>query len=181
MSRAQISQENGVAAPNPAESATSDRSPATAKPAPGNGRTNRGTTPSDRRKKSKQRAPANPAPEIGEGTPAPIVVPSVADLTATVCRNPEMRRKRLKLAESFRECGLDESKLAEYSFAIVQKLSLNSEAGPVGVANTKLLLEVLKDVAHYLEPPKTANANEASDAPQFVRLIHNVPRPVRPE
>jgi hypothetical protein len=181
MSKAQKSQEAGGADHNAAEFDATAETPITEKPAPSNRGANRGIGSSCKGNKSKCREPAKAAVANGDDTPAPNVVPSVAELIATVSRDPERRRKRLKLSESYRECGLDESKLAEYSFAIVQRLSRNKEKGPVGVANAKLLLEVLKDVAHALEPPKTAGANEASDAPQFVRLMHNVPRPVRTE
>ena len=181
MSKAQTSQENACAEQHPATGSTSEESIVTRKPAPKTRGAKRDSAHNGAPRPAGRSAASKPGAENGGDAPAPNAVPSVAELAATVCRNPERRRKRLKLSESFRECGLDESKLAEYSFAIVQRLSLNTEAGAVGVANTKLLLEVLKDVAHTLEPQKTSGANEATDAPQFVRLMHNVPRPVRTE
>jgi hypothetical protein len=181
MSKAQKAQKAGGADHNAAEFDATTETPIPEKLAPSDRRANGSAKPPKMRKKSKLRAPARSAAENGDAAPALNAVPSVADLAGIVCRDPEKRRKRLKLAEAYRECSLDEPGLAGYSFGLVQKLSRNEEKGPVGVANAKLLLEVLKEVAHALEPPKTAGANEASDAPQFVRLIHNVPRPVRTE
>jgi hypothetical protein len=108
-------------------------------------------------------------------------VKSVAELAAVILRDPDGRKKRLKVAESMRESGLDESKLAAMYGGLVEKLSRKKGDGAVGVAAAKLLLEVLKEAAHWLEPQKTAGINDSSDAPQFIRLIHNVPRPVRTE
>jgi hypothetical protein len=98
-----------------------------------------------------------------------------------ICEAPESRKKRLKVAEALRERGLNESKLAAMYSGVAEKLSRNKEAGAVGVAAAKLLFDVLKELADWLEPQKTAGDSDASEAPQFVRLIHNVPRPVRTE
>jgi hypothetical protein len=64
---------------------------------------------------------------------------------------------------------------------LVEKLSRNKEVGAVGVAAAKLLLELLKEIAHVFEPQKTVGGGASSELPPFVRLIHNVPRPVRTE
>jgi len=106
---------------------------------------------------------------------------SVTELTLMICVDPENRQKRLRLAEALREHGLDERRVAAVYAGTVEKLSRNKEEGAVGVAAAKLLLDVLKEVTHSLEPQKTAGGNDSSDVPQFVRLIHNVPRPVRTE
>jgi hypothetical protein len=108
-------------------------------------------------------------------------VRSVAELAVDICEAPESRKKRLKVAEALRERGLNESKLAAMYSGVAEKLSRNKEAGAVGVAAAKLLFDVLKELADWLEPQKTAGDSDASEAPQFVRLIHNVPRPVRTE
>jgi hypothetical protein len=104
---------------------------------------------------------------------------SVGELVVIVCEDPESRKKRLKVAEALRERGLNESKLAAMYSGLAEKLSRNKEEGAVGVAAAKLLFDVLKELADWLEPPKTAGDSTASEAPRFVRLIHNVPRPVR--
>ncbi len=106
---------------------------------------------------------------------------SVAELIAIICNEPGDRRKRLKLAEALRERGLHESKLAAMYSGIAEKLSRNKEQGAVGVAAAKLLFDVLKELADWLEPEKIAGKSDVGEAPQFVRLIHNVPRPVRAE
>ncbi len=184
MSKAQKSEEVGSAEESPAELGAAEASPI-ATTSETNSRRKRhaklGTAPQAVQKPVEHAAPAGPAADKNKDAPATEKSPSVAELTGNICRNPEKRRKRLKVAEALRECGMDESRFADTCFGLTEKLSCNVENGPVGVANAKLLLEVLKEVAHYLEPPKTAGANEASDAPQFVRLIHNVPRPVRTE
>ncbi|MGA9571305.1 MAG: hypothetical protein WBS17_14555 [Candidatus Acidiferrales bacterium] len=108
-------------------------------------------------------------------------VESVAELIAIICLEPGNRKKRLKLAEALRERGLDESKVAATYSGLAEKLSRNKEEGAVGVAAAKLLFDVLKELADCLEPQRTAGNSDAGEAPQFVRLIHNVPRPVRTE
>jgi hypothetical protein len=108
-------------------------------------------------------------------------VKSVAELAIVLRRDPDSRKKRLKLAEAFRECGLDEAKVAALLHALGAKLSQNTEIGAVGLANAKLLLDVLKESMHVLEPQKAAGISDSTDASQFIRLIHNVPRPVRTE
>ena len=108
-------------------------------------------------------------------------VQSVAELIAIICNVPDNRKKRLKLAEALRERGLDESKVAAMYSGIAAKLSRSKETGAVGVAAAKLLFDVLKELAERLEPEKSAGSGDGNEAPQFVRLIHNVPRPVRTE
>jgi hypothetical protein len=108
-------------------------------------------------------------------------VESVAELIALICDVPDNRKKRLKLAEALRERGLDESKVAAMYSGIAAKLSRSKETGAVGVAAAKLLFDVLKELAERLEPEKSAGSGDGNEAPQFVRLIHNVPRPVRTE
>jgi hypothetical protein len=109
------------------------------------------------------------------------VVISVAELAVIICEDPDNRKKRLKLAEALRERGLNESTLAAMYSGVAEKLCRNKEPGAVGVAAAKLLFEVLKELAHWLEPQQTAGDSDAGGVPQFVRLIHNVPRPVRTE
>lgn len=108
-------------------------------------------------------------------------VGSVAELAVVICLGPDSRKKRLKLAEALRERGLDESKVAAMYSGVAEKLSRNKETGAVGVAAAKLLFDVLKELADRLEPEKSAGNSDVNEAPQFVRLIHNVPRPVRTE
>jgi hypothetical protein len=105
-------------------------------------------------------------------------VPSVADLMNMICRDPTRRKKRLKFAEALRECGLDESRIAEFLQGLAEKLSRNRDEGAVGVSAAKLLLDVLKELAHSLEPQKTAGGGDWGEIPPLIRMVHNVPRPV---
>jgi hypothetical protein len=129
---------------------------------------------------SESRKPPRPSSEDGLGN-GQEDVRSVAELAVDICEAPESRKKRLKVAEALRERGLNESKLAAMYSGVAEKLSRNKEAGAVGVAAAKLLFDVLKELADWLELQKTAADSDASEAPQSVRLIHNVPRPVRTE
>jgi hypothetical protein len=95
-----------------------------------------------------------------------------------ICREPANRRKRVKLAEAFRECGADEYWVAEKFFGLGSKLSGGSGAG---TTVAKLLLDLLKVVIPVLEPVRGPGANLASDTPEYVHFVHNVPRPVRTE
>jgi hypothetical protein len=108
-------------------------------------------------------------------------VKSVEELAVLIRRDPENRKKRLKLAEALREQGSDELKVAEVLHALTAKLTQNKEPGAAGVASAKLLLDVLKEITHVLEPQKAVGSSDSGDAPQFIRLVHNVPRPVRTE
>lgn len=109
------------------------------------------------------------------------VVMSVGELEPVNSRDPDTRKKRLTLAEALREHGLDETRVAAVYVGLVEKQSRDKEKGAVGVAVGKLLLEVLKEITHVLELRKNAGNSDSSDLPPFVRLIHNVPRPVRTE
>jgi len=109
------------------------------------------------------------------------VVMSVGELKPAISRDPANRKKRLTLAEALRESGLDETKVAAVYVGLAEKLSRDKETGAVGVAAGKLMLEVLKEITHVLELRKNAGSGDSSELPPFVRLIHNVPRPVRPE
>ena len=118
---------------------------------------------------------------VGSDAHVTEVVMSVGELEPAISRDPANRKKRLTLAEALRESGLDETKVAAVYRYLVEKLSRNKEEGAVGVAAGKLLLEVLKEITHVLELRKNAGSGDSSELPPFVRLIHNVPRPVRPE
>ena len=106
---------------------------------------------------------------------------SVGELEPTILRDPDNRKKRLTLAEALREHGLDELKVAVLYAALVKKLSRDKGEGAVAVAAAKLLFDVLKELTHLHEPQKTVGSGATSELPPFVRLIHNVPRPVRTE
>jgi len=132
-----------------------------------------------------RRPPRSSAPQQkpasgGEGAMAG-VEKSVAEPVVMICEDAKDREKRQTLVEALRERGLNESKLAAIYSGLAEKLSRNKEQGAVGVAAAKLLFDVLKELADWLEPETSARGSDAGEAPQFVRLIHNVPRPVRTE
>jgi hypothetical protein len=131
-------------------------------------------------RKSAGRAAAAKPSVSGDGYVADDVM-SVEELEPMILRDPDNRKKRLTLAEALREHGLDEPKVAAVYAGLVKKLSRNKHEGPVGVAAAKLLFDILKEVTHSHEPQKTTGNSDSSDLPPFVRLIHNVPRPVRTE
>jgi hypothetical protein len=122
-----------------------------------------------------------PEPSKGRSGNGQEEVQSVAELVVIICGDPDSRKKRLKMAEALRERGLDEAKVAAMYSGVAEKLSRNKEVGAVGVAAAKLLFDVLKELADRLEPEKSAGNSDVNQAPQFVRLLHNVPRPVRTE
>jgi hypothetical protein len=132
-----------------------------------------------------RRRPGSSAPQEkpasgGEGAMVG-VEKSVAELVVMICEDAENREKRQKLVEALRERGLNESKLAAMYSGLAEKLSRNKEKGAVGVAAAKLLFDVLKELADWLEPETSSRGSDDGEAPQFVRLIHNVPRPIRTE
>ena len=132
-----------------------------------------------------RRPPGSSAPQekpAGGGEGAMVAVEkSVAELVVMICEDAENREKRQTLAEALRERGLNESKLAAMYSGLAEKLSRNKEQGAVGVAAAKLLFDVLKELADWLEPETSGRGSDVGEAPRFVRLIHNVPRPVRTE
>jgi hypothetical protein len=85
---------------------------------------------------------------------------------------------RVRLAEAFRMAGLDEHKIANLYVFALGKLSGENESNE-GVA--KLLIDVLKECARVLDPPRSpGSASPVESGPVTFNLIHSVERPVRP-
>jgi hypothetical protein len=96
-----------------------------------------------------------------------------------IVRNPEMRRRRVKLPEAMREIGVDEPALAETLAQLLWKRRNDKSEATAGIANDKLVMDLVKECARMLEVLKSVGNDSASDAPAILRLTHNIPRPVR--
>jgi hypothetical protein len=102
-----------------------------------------------------------------------------ADDLPPLVRNPEMRRRRIKLAEAMREIGLDEATVAETLMEILMRRRKSPPNNSPDIAPDKFLLEVVKESVRILDGSKSV-ANEAEeDVPTILRLTHHIPRPVR--
>jgi hypothetical protein len=105
-----------------------------------------------------------------------------ADDLPPLVRNAETRRRRVNLAEATREKGLDRDVLVETLMEVLTRRRQDKSTGAAGIANDKLLLEVVRECARMVEAARTADA-EAGEAARSVgsvlRLMHNIPRPDR--
>jgi hypothetical protein len=146
---------------------------------PNEGRAEQSVAERSVRKSAGRVAAAKPSAN-GDGYAADVVM-SVSELELTISRDAENRKRRLTQAEALREHGLHEIKVAAVYAGLVKKLSRDKNDGAVGVAAAKLSFDILKEVTHWHEPQKTVISGDSSELPPFVRLIHNVPRPVRTE
>jgi hypothetical protein len=118
--------------------------------------------------------PPDGAPgQAGEIPPASADQPASPD--KRFAANKASARKRKRLAEAFRQGGLDESAVAATYVLMIEKLL---SASAKDTSALKLLLDALKEWSRILEPPRTA-ATAGGDTPSVVNLYHNVPRPVR--
>lgn len=98
-----------------------------------------------------------------------------------VIRNPEMRRRRVSLAEAAREIGLDEATVAETLWEILMRRRKTSSDKPAEIAADKFLLDVVKESVRILDGTRTAASETAEELPTIFRLTHHIPRPVRGE
>ncbi len=101
-----------------------------------------------------------------------------ADLPPII-RRPEMRRRRMKLAEAMREVGLDEAAVAETLMEILTRRRKSPSSESADVAKDKLLLDVVKVSVRILDAARSAETEAAEDVPTIFRLTHHIPRPVR--
>ena len=92
----------------------------------------------------------------------------------TPVRRPSRRSQRVTMKEAMREQGLDEQKVAATIAGTLDVLC--NSVGDQGI--TKLLVDVLKDCARLLEPPKGEHGG-LGEGPVTVELVHDVPRPER--
>ncbi len=98
-----------------------------------------------------------------------------------IIRNPEMRRRRVKLAEAMREIGLDEAVVAETLMEILTRRRKSPPDNSPDIAADKFLLDVVKESVRILDGAKSAANEMAEDVPTILRLTHHIPRPVRGE
>ncbi|MGC2733384.1 MAG: hypothetical protein WA212_05760 [Candidatus Acidiferrales bacterium] len=114
--------------------------------------------PTERRSRKKSAAPADLPPII---------------------RNPELRQRRVKLAEAAREIGLDEATVAETLLEILMRRRKPASSKSPDIAADKFLLDVVKESVRILDGAKAAASETAEELPTIFRLTHHIPRPVR--
>jgi hypothetical protein len=84
-------------------------------------------------------------------------------------------RRPERLAESMRRIGLDESAIAAGYADALAKL----QKGNADDSVEKSLLDILKECARILEPPRPADRSASIDVNTVVQLVHKVDRPLR--
>ncbi len=131
-----------------------------------------------------------PSSETRPGAPTDRVDPP-ADVSAAakiVLPAPLLDAKRLllqakryrlhrseRLGDAFRRIGLDENAIAAGYADALAKL----QKGNAGDAVEKSLLDILKECARILEPPRPADRSTSIDVNTVVQLVHKVDRPLR--
>ncbi|MGC1633830.1 MAG: hypothetical protein WA744_00150 [Candidatus Acidiferrales bacterium] len=125
------------------------------------------------------KASANATPKPTESrerkkSAAPVDLPAII-------RRPEMRRRRVKLAEAMREIGLDEAAVAETLMEILMRRRKSTLGNSPEIAADKFLLDVVKESVRILDGAKSAESEATEDVPTIFRLTHHIPRPVRSE
>ena len=109
-------------------------------------------------------------------------------LPKSSCPRPLLDAKRLllqakryrlhrseRLGDAFRRIGLDENAIAAgYADALAKLQKGNADA-----AVEKSLLDILKECARILEPPRPADRSTSIDVNTVVQLVHKVDRPLR--
>lgn len=99
----------------------------------------------------------------------------------TIVRNPQMRRRRVKLAEAMREIGLDEAAVAETLMEILTRRRKPATDKSQDIARDKFLLDLVKESVRILDGTKSGADETEEEAPTIFRLTHHIPRPVREE
>jgi|ERR1700693_4266090 len=99
-------------------------------------------------------------------------VESNADKSGRTKKSGDSARnhRRFKLADAWREVGLNELEVANTMAGLVQDLTGKEHSA-------KTLLDAVKESIRVLEPPKATVRAGASDVPVTVILDHDVPRP----
>ena len=132
-----------------------------------------------------------PSSETPPGATTNRVDPPAADASAAakiVLPAPLLDAKRLllqakryrlhrseRLGDAFRRIGLDENAIAAgYADALAKLQKGNADA-----AVEKSLLDILKECARILEPPRPADRSTSIDVNTVVQLVHKVDRPLR--
>jgi len=84
-------------------------------------------------------------------------------------------RRSERLGDAFRRIGLDENAIAAAYADALAKL----QKGNADDAVEKSLLDILKECARILEPPRPADRSASIDVNTVVQLVHKVDRPLR--
>ena len=128
-------------------------------------------------------SPAN-TPSASPASPAPLALREThADMPARLldARKLLLQAKRYRLRSSerlgdaFRRIGLDENAIAAGYADALSKL----QRGNADDAVEKSLLDILKECARILEPPRPADRSASIDVNTVVQLVHKVDRPLR--
>ena len=85
-------------------------------------------------------------------------------------------RRNERLGDAFRRIGLDENAIAAAYADALAKL----QQGNANDAVEKSLLDILKECARILDPPRPADRSASIDVNTVVQLVHKVDRPMRP-
>jgi hypothetical protein len=130
-----------------------------------------GPTPAN----SPSASPASPAPlalrEPHANPPAPVL-----DARKLLLQAKRYRLRRSdRLGDAFRRIGLDENAIAAGYADALAKL----QRGNADDSVEKYLLDVLKECARILEPPRPADRSASIDVNTVVQLVHKVDRPLR--
>jgi hypothetical protein len=120
-------------------------------------------------------SPASPPPlalrETHTQPPAPLLDAKKLLLQAKRYR----LRASERLGDAFRRIGLDENAVAAAYADALAKL----QKGNVDDAVEKSLLDILKECARILDPPRPADRSASIDVNTIVQLVHKVDRPQR--
>ena len=128
-------------------------------------------------------SPAN-APSASPASPAPLALREThADLPAPLldARRLLLQAKRYRLrrnerlGDAFRKIGLDENALAAAYADALSKL----QRGNADDSVEKSLLDILKECARILDPPRPVDRSASIDVNTIVQLVHKVDRPAR--
>ncbi len=116
-------------------------------------------------------------PPADASTGAKIILPTpLLDAKRLLVQAKRYRLHRSeRLSDAFRRIGLDENAIAAgYADALAKLQKGNADA-----AVEKSLLDVLKECARILEPPRPADRSTSIDVNTVVQLVHKVDRPLR--
>ena len=120
-------------------------------------------------------SPASPAPLALRETHAKLPAP-LLDAKRLLLQAKRYRLRRSdRLGDAFRRIGLDENAIAAGYADALAKL----QRGNADDSVEKYLLDVLKECARILEPPRPADRSASIDVNTIVQLVHKVDRPLR--
>ncbi len=149
------------------------------------------STQTRRQTKASRRAPKSAQAALGDAASDDRRVDAprrISTVPKSSCRTPLLDAKRLllqakryrlhrseRLGDAFRRIGLDENAIAAGYADALAKL----QKGNADDAVEKSLLDILKECARILEPPRPADRSASIDVNTVVQLVHKVDRPLR--